>query len=129
MGGTWPRFKMVTCSRCHGNGRIDNWNKQMPQIDCPRCDGIGRLLGVRVLEVDPWTSTGNLTSYPWRKLRLMKNAGAIEGGDAAAARAIFGGHWQWYTATRDETPPLGRVWYAQRGGRAELYRTNYDSSD
>lgn len=82
---------------------------------------------MRVLEVDQWTSTGNIRELSWSELERRGNV--VEGGDSEAARAIFGGRFRFLTVGLAEGPPIGTVWFTcGDDGRPKLYRANYDSS-
>jgi hypothetical protein len=82
-----------------------------------------------ILEVDQWTSTGDLASHDWEDLRRF-GVYAVHGGDSEAARAIFGGRLMFRQVTADDRPFIGHVWY-RRGpdGKPVPYLAHYDSSD
>mgnify|MGYP003576547042 FL=1 len=85
---------------------------------------------IEVLEVDQWTSTGDVKSHDWDALK-SQGIEAVNGGDSAAARVIFGGHF-WFREVdpQYERPFIGRVWFRKGAdGKPELWLTNYDSSD
>lgn len=81
---------------------------------------------MRILEVDQWTSTGNIAELQFDQV----SHAAIYGGDSEAVRAIFGGVFQFKEISPDAMPPIARVWFtAGPDGRCKLYRANYDTSD
>jgi len=82
-----------------------------------------------VLDVDQWTSTGNIRTIPWADL-IAQGIHAVSGGDSEAARRIFGGHFRVREVRPGEGPSLGHVWLTRGDdGLPHLYATNYDSSD
>lgn len=84
---------------------------------------------IRVLEVDQWTSTGNIREHKWADLE-RRGIAAIEGGDSAAAKAIFGGRFVFRSVEECKGPALGSVWFRKgTDGYPVLYLANYDSSD
>lgn len=80
---------------------------------------------INVIEVDQWTSTGNIKEQDFNTVGLQD----VEGGDSLAAKQIFGGSFRRKTVGEDEHPTMGTVWF-KRGpdGKCELYKYNYDSS-
>jgi hypothetical protein len=83
---------------------------------------------MRILEVDQWTSTGNITELSWSELE-QQGIKAIAGGDSGAAKVLFGGHMRFMTVSPAERPVIGTVWYVcGDDGRPKLYRANYDTS-
>lgn len=86
---------------------------------------------IKVLEVDQWTSTGSfkgLTMADFEKDRegtLLK----VKGGDAEAARVIFGGRARVIEVSEDNRPDIGSVWLQETNGQWTTYKCNYDSSD
>lgn len=85
---------------------------------------------IEVLEVDQWTSTGDLVKFTWEQCISGQAKGRVRGGDSEAAAAIFGGHFQLLKALPGARPPIGHVWYTRgEDGYPKLYATNYDSSD
>lgn len=81
---------------------------------------------MRILEVDQWTSTGNITDFSFEDFDLQK----VSGGDSAAAKVIFGGNARLREVSETDRPYLGTVWFRQGPtGKLEKYLANYDSSD
>jgi hypothetical protein len=80
---------------------------------------------IKVLEVDQWTSTGNVGDYNFRTWQLED----VVGGDSEAARAIFGGHGFVKEVDERDYPRRGYVWFTEADDRFRLYKANYDSSD
>lgn len=87
---------------------------------------------IAVISVDQWTQTGNINHFTFAELRDAIEADgvealqSIEGGDAEAARAIFGGRIDVKTVDRDATPKKGMVWYVEDDdGELEKFKTNY----
>lgn len=82
---------------------------------------------IKVLEVDQWTSTGNITDYNFETFELSK----VTGGDSEAARTIFGGTAHVHEVFAKDCPSIGRVWYIEdsKTKKFTLYKSNYDSSD
>lgn len=98
-----------------------------PPIAQHREGGAQRMIDV--LEVDQWTSTGNIRSHTWATLKEHGIA-SVEGGDSIAIRQIFGGHFRFITVSEHESPSLGHVWFTEGpDGRPIVYRENCDSSD
>lgn len=98
--------------------------------DCGRFELVKSAMPEReVLEVDQWTSTGDMTEHTWAELKAQ-GIDAIAGGDSEAARVIFGGHFMFRTVREDERPSLGEVWFIEGAdGRPDLWKMNLDSSD
>ena len=85
---------------------------------------------IEVLEVDQWTSSGDVTTHSWYDLH-HEGLQRIAGGDAKSAKILFGGHLK-FKEVNPETahPSIGHVWYIQNEkGFPKLFKTNYDSSD
>lgn len=89
------------------------------------------LLRFRVLEVDQFTSTGDVDGTkladwelnPSDKLRSRK------GGDSEAARVIFGGNARIKDVAENDEPYLGYVWFREdEQGLLFRWKFNYDSS-
>ena len=81
---------------------------------------------VRVLEVDQWSSTAtNLADMGFADFDPAR----LTGGDSRAAQVIFGGHYVVKEVLETDRPPIGHVWFIERGGHFERWKTNYDSSD
>lgn len=84
---------------------------------------------IEVLEVDQWTSTGNIKEQSWDDLKA-KGIDAVSGGDSEAARVIFGGDFRFKEVDERSSPGIARVWFIKGAdGRPELYKYRYDSSD
>ena len=87
---------------------------------------------IEVLEVDQWTSTGDLRTHDWDALKAS-GISSVSGGDSGAAKAIFGGHFVFKEVCMKELargPFIGHVWFKKGAdGKPELWLTNYDSSD
>ena len=80
---------------------------------------------VKVLEVDQWTSSGNVTEFTLEDFDIEK----VRGGDAEAIRAIGIGGAGIREVEEGETPWIGRVWYRPGpDGKLKLWKHNYDSS-
>jgi hypothetical protein len=82
-------------------------------------------MAIKVLEVDQWTSTGNVRDYNFKSFTLDN----VVGGDSAAAKAIFGGYARIYDVQENQRPSKGYVWFTEVEERFKLYKANYDSSD
>lgn len=84
---------------------------------------------MKVLEVDQWTSTGNIKDFSMSEWEGGMAMPKISGGDSAAAKCIFGGHFRIKEVNELLRPSIGKVWYKEgEGGKLELYKSNYDSS-
>lgn len=84
---------------------------------------------IDVLEVDQWTSTGDVKLHLWDALKAS-GLDAITGGDSRAARLIFGGRLRFYQVNPLLQPSIGSVWFTRgEDGYPKFYRANYDSSD
>jgi hypothetical protein len=83
-----------------------------------------------VLEVDQWTSTGNVTKQSWDALKAG-GIDAVSGGDSEAIRQIFGGDFKFRTVdVAREGPRIARVWFVRdEDGFPQFFASNYDSSD
>jgi hypothetical protein len=80
----------------------------------------------KVLEVDQWTSTGDVGKYTLDTFELSE----VAGGESAAARAIFGGSARILEVDETRHPQIGSVWFRPGpDGRLVRYAANYDSSD
>jgi hypothetical protein len=81
---------------------------------------------VTVIQVDQWTSSGNVEKIPFDKLSLN----AITGGDSKAAKAIFGGHFKIKVVPFNSSPTTGYVWLIKsKNGYPVKWKYNYDTSD
>jgi len=82
---------------------------------------------MKVLEVDQWTSTGNVTDFTMDEFELAN----VHGGDSEAAQAIFGGSAKVREVSENASPYIGNVWFKTdpQTGKLVHYKSNYDSSD
>jgi hypothetical protein len=81
---------------------------------------------VSVISVDQWTSSGEWKGTPFDKLELN----LIQGGDSAAAKAIFGGSFKRKEVAPTDSPSIGSVWLVKgKDGFPKIWKTNYDTSD
>jgi hypothetical protein len=80
---------------------------------------------VKVLEVDQWTSTGNVEEFNFETFELQN----VQGGDSLSARLIFGGHAAVKDVEDTAEPTIGHVWYVEAYGKFIKWKVNYDSSD
>lgn len=80
---------------------------------------------MKILEVDQWTSTGDIEKYNFKTFNLE----TIRGGDSVAARAIFGGHTAVKEVEDEASPTIGHVWFVEENGCFKQWKANYDSSD
>jgi hypothetical protein len=86
---------------------------------------------VKILEVDQWTSTGNVAAFSmeqWEK-DLVGTLLKVKGGDSEAAFKIFGGHAKVKQVNEDHYPDISYVWYREENGKLKKWRWCYDSSD
>ena len=81
---------------------------------------------MKVLEIDQWTSTGDL-----KKLNMNDfNLDDVNGGDAEVARKIGIATAKIKDVDESSFPPLGKVWVIEGAeGMVEIYKANYASSD
>ena len=82
---------------------------------------------IKVLQVDQWTSTGNITDLSLENFELEK----VEGGDSEAAKNIFGGHAIIREVNENDEPSIGYVWFKTRKktGKLVFWKAHYDSGD
>lgn len=81
---------------------------------------------MKIIEVDQFTSTGNIQTLTFKNAALDK----ISGRDSEAAKAIFGGSFSVREVEEDAKPRLGCVWFKEgQDGKCQFYKANYDSSD
>ncbi len=82
---------------------------------------------IKVLQVDQWTSTGNITDFTMKDFGL----GKVQGGDSAAVKVIFGGSAMIRWVDKDDRPPIAHVWFRtdRKTRKLKLFKANYDSSD
>lgn len=81
---------------------------------------------VKVIEVDQWTSTGNISNHRFDDIVRS----AVRGGDADTAQDLGIASFDRLVVPMESEPPKGKVWF-RRGlnGEMELWKTNYDTSD
>lgn len=81
---------------------------------------------MKVIEVDQWTSSGNMETIPFDSVSLEQ----ITGGDSEAAKTIFGGHFEIKEISEGDSPTIGNVWFKKgTDGNCEFYKSNFDTSD
>lgn len=80
---------------------------------------------IKVLEVDQWTSTGDMGRFNFETFQLLN----VKGGDSEAIRRISGGHAIVKEVSPNDIPSRGNVWYTEVDEKFKLYKANYDSSD
>ena len=81
---------------------------------------------MKVLEVDQWTSTGNVSNYTMNDFDINQ----IDGGDAKTVRALGIASFEIKEVSEDARPRIGYVWFKDgEDGKLEKYKANYDSSD
>ena len=82
---------------------------------------------ITVLEVDQWTSTGNIKDFSMEDFTLNK----VKGGDSEAAKQIFGGYAAVREVRESDSPSIGEVWFISdpQSHRLKFFKANYDSSD
>lgn len=80
---------------------------------------------MKVLEVDQWTSSGDVSQYNFETFSLDK----IHGGDSESARAIFGGWAKVKEVEENAKPTIGNVWFIEENGKFKKWKANYDTSD
>lgn len=90
---------------------------------------------IKILEVDQWSSTGDITKFTmseWEN-NPQGTLNKISGGDAKAARSIFGGHVAILMVEESQLPSIGNVWFREMpnsdGKHLVKWRCTYDSSD
>ena len=85
---------------------------------------------IKVLEVDQWTSTGDITSFTMEQAEEGVIKGKVRGGDSEAIATIFGGHFLVREVEESEFPSKGNVWLINgSNGLLEMWKCNYDTSD
>lgn len=90
-------------------------------------------MSIKVLEVDQWTSTGDVSNFTlaeWEK-DPRGTLAKMKGGDSEAARVIFGGHARVMEVAEHQGPSIGNVWFRESevDGLLTRWQANYDSSD
>ncbi len=80
---------------------------------------------VTVLEVDQWTSTGDVEGKLLSEFCLRE----IRGGDSEAARALGIASARLREVDENQRPGIGDVWYrVDENGRLVFWKANYDTS-
>jgi hypothetical protein len=80
---------------------------------------------MKIIEVDQFTSTGNIKTLVFKDATLDK----ISGGDSQAAKDIFGASFSVMEVEEDAKPRLGCVWFKEgQDGKCQFYKANYDLS-
>jgi len=80
---------------------------------------------VKVLEVDQWTSTGNISNFTFDDFDLEK----VTGGDSETIRLIANGSASIREVGMNSTPYIGTAWFIEGSdGKLEFWKANYDSS-
>mgnify|MGYP003145194810 FL=1 len=83
---------------------------------------------VEILEIDQWTSTGDVLTFSWEELK-QHGIGCVTGGDSEAIRVIFGGTFNFRKVNETDTPLIGNVWMIKNEkGYPAVWKTRYDSS-
>jgi hypothetical protein len=81
---------------------------------------------MKVIQVDQFTSTGNLEELLFSSITLND----ISGGDSQAAKIIFGGSFSLLEVSENDSPRVGYVWFKEDiNGKCKRYKANYDTSD
>lgn len=81
---------------------------------------------MKVIEVDQFTSSGNIRELSFNAVTLSE----ITGGDSEAAKLIFGGRFNVKDVSESEKPSIGYVWFKEGvDGKCTIYKSNYDTSD
>lgn len=81
---------------------------------------------IRVIQIDQFTSTGNIREQDFDAVTLSK----ITGGDSQAAKDIFGGCFSVKEVNLTDSPRIGYVWFKKgENGKCVMYKSNYDTSD
>lgn len=89
---------------------------------------------VTVLEVDQWTSTGDLGKFTMAEVEQLLKKGKkpeVHGGDSEAIRLLEIDQWKIREVDEQWMPPLARVWFIEGpdGKLTKWYgKENYDSS-
>lgn len=80
---------------------------------------------IKVLEVDQWTSTGNVTKFTFADFDL----GQVTGKDSQAIRELGLASARILEVEESDEPGMGDVWFREgQSGKLELWKANYDSS-
>lgn len=82
---------------------------------------------IKVLELDQFTATAE--NIGWYSMQQF-DPDILFGGDATAAKDMFGGYYQIKFVCEDENPSKGTVWLKDGSdGKLAIWKANYDSSD
>ena len=77
---------------------------------------------IEVIEVDQWTSSGNIEELDFDSVGLDQ----IKGGDSEAVKVIFGGHFKRKLVNRNDRPDTAQVWYKKgKNGKCKFWKYNY----
>lgn len=80
---------------------------------------------IRVLVVDQWSSTGNITDFAMQDFELDR----VRGGDSEAVRTIGIASARIREVEENWEPSIGNVWYRSGpDGKLVWFKANYDSS-
>ena len=80
---------------------------------------------IRVLEVDQWTSTGNVKNFDFEDF----DAGKVSGGDSEAIRSLGLARVRIREVDENDSPGDACVWYVKGpDGKPKFWKANYDSS-
>lgn len=81
---------------------------------------------IQVIEVDQWTSSGNISNLDFDSVGLND----ITGGDSESAKAIFGGWFVRKMVDDNVRPDIGNVWYIrdEATGKCKMWKYSYDTS-
>lgn len=84
---------------------------------------------IRVLEVDQWTSTGNVEEFSLEDFEDPSAIARVRGGDSEAVRAIGIASARIREVEESWEAPWGRVWYRPGpDGKLVFWKAQYDSS-
>jgi hypothetical protein len=83
---------------------------------------------VEILEIDQWTSTGNVKAFSWTELK-KHGIDCITGGDSETIRIVSGGTFLFRQVNETEVPRIGNIWMIENEkGYPTIWKTQYDSS-
>jgi hypothetical protein len=84
--------------------------------------------GIEVIEVDQWTSTGDIEQQIFSVVSIFP--AAIHGGDSEAARELGIDMFKMKRVRAEDSPPMARVWYVEGDdGYCKFWKATHDSSD
>ncbi len=84
---------------------------------------------MKILEVDQWTSTGNVTDFTMAQWESGEAFSKISGGDSRAIKLIYGGDCRIREVSENDYPRMGVVWFRENEqGKLVQYKCNYDTS-